>query len=168
MIKKIIIIALFILLFSCQNQEQDILVDKIVVDSYLCENCIGLRKSSIKYFFKSDFLFQKKQIKIKTNDTFFYLKNHNKWNPEIEINYFEYDSINQSEFGSLNEIKKGYSKIIFFKEAHIIGTSYKLKTTLKTRIIYVLNNEKISEDDFVKMNKSVSPPTPARFLSRGY
>ena len=148
-------------LCNCSNAEDEIIVDKIIVEKEYCENCIGLNKLKIKYITKT-----KSKIKgiLVSNQDKLNFKVYNNEKEEFDTYLYEivFDEISLSKFYTLNNVKRKFHSIIYFKKISFINSKKVMKTTNKTKVCYILNGTQITETD-VRMNypksKKLSLPT---------
>lgn len=156
-LKLILPLLIFFLFLNCNTKKDknEILVQKIKIENELCEDCIGLRTIKIKFFFNTNKLLND-SISLITNSSFLFNMKRIKYSP-LEKNKFDYeyvfDKFDMSKYGSLNQIKKDYNKLIYFKRIKINNSDLVLVPKSNIQILYFLNGTNVDEKDTLKMNK---------------
>lgn len=160
--KKTINILVFILIISfssgCSDENnQSLIAEKIYIEKDYCIDCIGLNTIKIRYKIKTNIKINEElKSKVgKLNEINFKILEYEK--DKIGMYPYEliFDEISFSKYYTLNEVKKKFSDVIYFKKIYFINSRKTLETNSKTEICYFLNGKKISENDSIEMN---SPP----------
>jgi hypothetical protein len=153
---EILFISLLLLTFyKCSNVKDEILVSKVVVEKEYCENCIGINRIKIKYIAKTNFKIEGILISNKDKSSFKVYK----YKKDMFGKYLYelvYDEISLSKFYTLNDAKKKYNGIIYFKKIDFVNSKRVMKKANEAKICYILNGKEIRETD-VEMNYPVLP-----------
>ncbi|SHF34688.1 hypothetical protein SAMN05444377_10724 [Flavobacterium fontis] len=153
--------GIFIVFFTClalngcEINNNIFKVKKISIEYNTCEkNCICLSSFKINYFFESNFLLKKNDLKLKliNFNTFKLIKMSSETKDGLYLYQFVFDNFDMSKYRTLNQIKKDYKSVIYFNKLETLDSDLLIESNQETIIQYMLNGQVVHENDTTKMN----------------